>query len=397
MSTCGNTGILSIDQAPNNTCSVTLNYLPMGVSAIMMDPDNKWVTGLCSRSSSPNVTYTNDQNVTTTYYANKLWIVGSATGTNCPLHEFSGYPPGQLQTVVSGAPSSAPSTTPAGQQPTGELIIQNFSEDGSKVLYMCFLLVYVGSNAPPGGQIESLFDAVINKQTEKTVDFNSDIFGNVDPKAVYLEYNSVKLNKGAEVMIYSNPIRIGATMVNILQNNLGMFDMYNATYTTIPLSVPGSWMECEYVPLDSEEVAAYNLPLASDILENQSNQNSMKTIMTFIVFAILCGIAYAIVPDSYLFLVRMALGKGFKSPQQEVNRIFWLDVIMSSVILITAVTLIMVGAFANPQTTPNTGTILTAGLTMAILFVLCYIIVQSKKQNPNFLPGNITPGMTPII
>ena len=173
--------------------------------------------------------------------------------------------------------------------------------------------------------------------------------------------------------------------------------MYNKTYTTIPLSVPGSWMECEYVPLDSEEVAAYNLPLASDILENQSNQNSMKTIMTFIIFAILCGIAYAIVPDSYLFLVRMALGKGFKSPQQEVNRIFWLDVILSSVIMITAITLIMVGAFANPQTTPNTGTILTAGLTMSILFVLCYIIVQSKKQNPNFLPGNITPGMTPII
>ena len=61
--------------------------------------------------------------------------------------------------------------------------------------------------------------------------------------------------------------------------------------------------------------------------------------------------------------------------------------------MITALTLIFVGAFANPATVPNTATILTAGLTMSILFVLFYIIIQSKKRDPEFLgvPTNIQP------
>ena len=52
----------NILQTPNTNESVTLNYLPMGLSGVMLDPTNKWVTGMCSRSTSPNVVYTDSQN-----------------------------------------------------------------------------------------------------------------------------------------------------------------------------------------------------------------------------------------------------------------------------------------------------------------------------------------------
>ena len=138
----------NIHKTPNTSESVILNYLPMGLTGIMMDPNNNWVTAMCSRSSSPNVTYVNTSNVTTQYYANKLWIIGGASGTNYPLHNFSGYPANQL---INGSPSA-------------ELVIQNFSEDGENTLYTCFLLDYVGTSAPPGGQIENIFNTIESNQ-----------------------------------------------------------------------------------------------------------------------------------------------------------------------------------------------------------------------------------------
>jgi|TARA_Y100000389_G_scaffold204691_1_gene258911 hypothetical protein len=381
-----------INQTPNSSESVSLNYLPMGLSGVMMDTQNNWVTGLCSRSASPNITYTSSDNVKTNYYANKLWILGSATGTNYPLHKFSGYPSGQLTTDGT---------------PTAELVIQNFSEDGLKTVYMCFLLDYVGTSAPPGGQIQNIFNAVTNDQTEVTVDLNGDIFGNVDPSAVYLQYTSQTLGSGADVIIYSNPIRIGASLVNVLQNNLGLFDMYDSPYTIIPMSEPGSWMECDYVPIDSEEVASYystpveggtvSMPLTSGIVAEAGTNNSLKTIISFMVFAVLCGIAYTIVPDCYLFLVRLIIGKGYISSQGEVNRVFWLDLFLSIAIGGTAITLICIGAFGNPASIPNTGVLLSTGLTMGIFYTLCYVIIQSKKMGDNFLPGGINYNMQPTV
>ena len=370
----------NINQTPNPSETVTLNYLPMGVSGIMWDQTNQWVTGLCSRTASPNITYTTSNNITTNYYANSLWIVGGASGSNYPLHKFTGYPSSQL----------------ANGSPTAELIIQNFSEDGQDTIYMCFLLNYVGTSAPPGGQTQNIFDAITNGQTDATVNLNGDIFGNVNPNAVYLQYTSKTLGTGANVIIYSNPIPIGATLVNALQNNLGLFDMYDSPYTIIPMPIPGQWMECDYVPIDSEEIASYystpvsggtiSMPLSSNIIADAGSNNSMKTIISFMVFAVLCGVAYTIVPDSYLFLVRLVIGKGYISKQGEVNRIYWLDLIISILLGGVSVLLIYLGAFGNYA---NSGSLLSTGLTLGIFYTLCYIIIQSKKMDNNFLPGGV--------
>ena len=377
MSSSSSTNSFNILQTPNTNESVTLNYLPMGLSGVMLDPTNKWVTGMCSRSTSPNVVYTDSQNVTRNYYAQRLWIVGGSTGTTYPLQSFTGFASGELN---------------ANGTPTAEVIIQNFSEDGENLLYTVFLLSYVGTSAPPGGQIENIFNTIENKQTEVTVNLNSDIFGNVDPNAVYLQYTSKELGPGSNVIVYSNPIRVGSTMVEILQNNLGLFDMYASDYNIIPLSVPGQWMECDYVPIDSEEVAAYNLPLASEVLTESGNNSSIKTIMMFMIFAVLCGIAYSIVPSVYLYLVELVLGHTYMTSYSANQRIYRLDLFISVLFCVPAVVLICVGAFGDPQKIPNTGTLLTTGLTLAIFYTLCFVIVESKKSSGTFLNAALNKG-----
>ena len=46
----------NINQPPNTSESVTLNYLPMGLNNVGVDSTNSWVPAACTRASSPNVT-----------------------------------------------------------------------------------------------------------------------------------------------------------------------------------------------------------------------------------------------------------------------------------------------------------------------------------------------------
>ena len=356
----------SITKTPNTSESVTLNYPHMGLTSLRMDTYNSWVTATCSRATSPNVTYTNTNNVTTNYYASRLWIVGGATGSSHPLHQFSGYP-----TTVF----------PQGS-PTAELIIQNNTEDQESTIYTCFLLNYVGTNAPPGSQIDNMFNVISSNQTEVTVDLNTDIFRTGDQDAKYIQYTSENIGSGTNVIIYSQPLDIGATAVELLQNNLGLFDMYNSNYNILIPATPGDWMECDYVPIDSEEVASYNLPLVSGVIADSNAQNSMQTIMMFIVFSILTAFAYMLIPSIYLYIIRILLGNGYSGPQQKKDTIFKFDMWSSILFCGIAVILIGFGAFGNSD---NAGTLLSTGLTMSIYYLLTYVIIQSKKTDENFL------------
>lgn len=361
----------------NTAKNVTLNYLPMGLTGLMFDKNNNWITANCSRSSTPNLVYI-ENGTTTNYYVNKLWIIGKEPGTNYPLPSFTG-----VSNLNMG-------------QPTAELILQNFTDDREQTAYVCILLYYA-NEAPPGGQVELILNAVKSLQSNATVDLNADIFRQIDQNATFVQYDSKENGANANVIIYSVAIPITSVAINTLQNNLGLFDMYSSDYNIIPPLEPGSWMECDYVPIDSEEVAAYSLPLNSEVLGMSGNNNNMKTIMLFIVFAVLVGVAYAIIPDTYLFLVGLMLGKGFVGTQTEVNRVFYLDLLLTFVFGVTSVVLICVGAFGNPEKIANTGLLLTVGLTLAIFYTLCYIIIQSKKMSNTFLPGNVNYNITPTV
>lgn len=356
MTTCTPEGF-NLSQATDSSQSITTNYLPMGLTQIIQDPGLNCISAMCSRSASSNVTYTDSNNVTTEYKANKLWIIGGAPGSNDKLHNVQGCP-------------------------TGELIIQNFDTNGDKVLYMCYLLNLVG-DVIPGGQVDSIFQAVQDNATTLTVNLNSDIYAKSAPQAKYIQYTSAITNPGSMVVIYTNPISISMTQIMTLQNNIASFDMYNKIYSIIGQGTPGQWMECDYVPIDSEEVSSFNLPLASGILETQAQQSSFKTIMMFIVFALLVAMAYAIIPSAYLFIIHLVFGKTFLTEEEKTDRVYYVDLALTILFGAIPVILVLIGAFGDLS---NSGQILLVGITMGILYTIGYIIIQSKKMDKKFIP-----------
>jgi len=356
MSSCTSDGF-NLSQSKDPSISIAMNYLPMGLSGIIQESDLNCISAMCARSSSSNVTYT-ENSVTTEYKANKLWIVGGAPGSRYKLHNVQGCP-------------------------SGELIIQNYDTNGDKVLYMCYLLNLV-SETVPGNQVDSIFQAVKNNKTTITVDLNNDIYAKSDPQAEFIQYTSKDFSPGTTVIVYTNPINMTMTELGALQNNIGNFDMYNKSYSIVGKDTPGEWMECDYVPIDSDEVAAYNLPLASGILETQSQQSSFKTIMMFIIFAILVSVAYVIVPSAYLFLINLAFGKSFLTDADKKDRVDYVDGILTVIFAVIPVIMIMIGAFSNLS---DAGNVLLAGIVMAILYTICYVIIQSKKMSGDFIKG----------
>lgn len=370
MSTPGSSGTASNagfnpNQTADSTQSISVNYLPMGLTGVLNDPNNYCITAFCSKSSTSNVTYST-ANGTQEYKANKLWIVGNAAGTINPLHSIQGISPSSVN---------------------GELIIQNINTNGDKVLYMCYLLCVTPTAIPGAEQIDNLLN-VTNQTNIMTVDLNAAINSKPVASPVYIEYASTVLGPGSTVIVYSQPIWITSVNLFTLQNNIGLFDMPvpspPSAYAVVPVDVPGSWMECDYVPIDSGEVATYQLPLGSGLVKDNSVFSSFRTIILFLVFFFLCCIAYFIVPAAYLFIAYRALGRVYRDQQQKRNRILWMDIVLSGIFCTTTLILICVGTFAN---VPNTNDILLSGFCIGIIYLIGYIIVQSKKIGGPFIEG----------
>ena len=278
----------------------------------------------------------------------------------------------------------SPTTVFPKGSPTATLIIKNDTEDYESHIYTCFLLNYVGSSAPPGSQIDNIFMKSSNKQTQLTVNLNEDIFRSDAPNAKYIQYTSKKLGSGSNVIIYTDPIDIGSTQVELLQNNLGLFDMHNPVYSTISSADQGDWMECDYVPIDSEEVTTYSLPIDSGLVQDAGGQSTIQTIMMFIVFAILTAFAYILFPKIYFYLLQQwilySVGNEYLGDKQKEDKVSSFDLWTSIIWCGIAFLLIFAGAFWS-----NEGAALSTGLTMSIYYILSYVIIQSKKAEPTFL------------
>ena len=41
-------GGFNLTQSPDTSQSIAINYLPMGITGLMNDPQNYWLTALCS-------------------------------------------------------------------------------------------------------------------------------------------------------------------------------------------------------------------------------------------------------------------------------------------------------------------------------------------------------------
>lgn len=268
-----------LTQEIDTSKNISVNYLPMGITSIMRDSTNNWISGLCGRGSSSNITYMSD-GITKEYKADKLWIVSNQDGTT-PLHNIRGI------------------------QYNAEVFIRNVDMNNGDPIYMCFLL-NVSDVGIQTGQIDGIVRAAVSDPpiSSLSIDLNADIFRKSAPNAKFIHYKSVNKGSGRDVFIYTEPISVTTVAILGLQNNFELFDMTGSPYDIIQSAAPGDWMECDYVPIDSEEVATYNLPIASGLVQDQSANQSLKTMVMFILFILFTMIGYTIIPTAYYYTVK---------------------------------------------------------------------------------------------
>lgn len=353
-------------QAPDPTLSLIPTYPAVGLTGLLNDPNQYFMSAMIDKSSSPNITYTDTTGGIQMFSGNKMWIVGNAAGSTNLLHSVQGVP----DTSVAG-----------------ELIIQNLNPNGNQVLYMCYLLCLTSVSQPGADQIDNILNATPTTSM-MTVDFDAAIYSKPTNGPVYFQYTSAGQSYAPSsiVIVASQPIFITSVNIMTLQNNLGLFDMPGPTpssaYSVIQLNQPGEWMECDYVPIDSDEVTTFNLPFSSGLVQNSGMFNSMQTIILFIVFFFICVFAYLVIPISYLALVSIWLKRmapnAFSNSDKK-DYIWYLDAILSILVGGTGFILICVALFTTNL--PNANDVILSGFCLGIIYIIGYIVIQSKKMS----------------
>lgn len=332
----------NLNKTADGTKSISLNYLPMGLNNILFSDADKYITATCESSSTSNVTFT-ENNVSTEYMAKKIYIVGTANNTKVNM--------------ISGVASD------------GQLIIRNTNANGDKILYTCFPLV-VTNPGPRNSGIDAVIQVATSgtSKTSLNVDFNADIFAKEVPELRYIEYTS-NLGNSARVVTFASPISIISVYLKSLENNTNLFNLQPDTYSILIPPVPGEWMECDYVPIDSEEVEAYNLPVSSSLVQDTAAHNSLKTMFMYILFLIFTGLSYSIVPLIYKYILKLIFDfSGTIIRNEQIKKMGTFDLFSRSLLIATVIVFFMIGE-----------QYILYGVILAIVTLLGYIIVSSKK------------------
>lgn len=348
-----------LTQAADPTQSIFTNFLPINLSAITKDANNNYVTAICSVGSTSNLTFTTN-NVATEFMAKNMYIIGSSKDSKYPLHLIKGLEGGF----------------------TGELIIKLKDVNNTKILYMCYPLGLASVAATGSEQIDNILNIDPNTST-MIVDFNAAINSKGGP-ANYIVYPNSSDN--STVVLFTRPIYITSVNLISLQNNIVLFDMApKKGYSILSLTDDeGDWMECDFVPIGSDTVATYSLPIMSGLVKDISTFDSYKTIIMFIIFFVVCGFSYMLVPAIYLAIVVRVFGQGFLDQSEKKARVLYTDYALSALLAGSGIIMIMIGVFS---TVKNAGDLILSGLTLCIIYAIGYVIIQSKKLAGKFIEG----------
>lgn len=333
----------NLSKSIDTSKSITLNYIPIGLKNILLNTDDKNITAECETSPSSHVTFT-DNNIKIEFKASKVFIVGTADETK--VNQISGF------------------------ASNGQLIIKNVDTGNDEVLFMCFPLV-VTNPGPSNSSIDALIRiAAPHIPTTLTVNFNADIFAKEIPEVKYVEYTS-NLGNAARVVTFAHPISIISNDLMALANNTNFFDLQPSEYSILTPSTPGEWMECDYVPIDSEEVETYNLPVSSSLVQDSAAHNSLKTMFMYILFLLFTGMSYSVIPAIYKYILSF-LFINLGTTGQSARKIFMdrFDTIMRVSLLILIIIFFAIGQ-----------QFILYGIVISIVTLLGYIIISSKKSN----------------
>lgn len=344
----------------DNTKSVSINLTSLGLVNIYKSTSNSYITADIESSSSSNITYT-ENNKATEYKAKKLYIIGKAGGN--ALNEIIGV---------------------ANQD--GQVVIEATNTNNTKTLYFC-IPIYTSSSV---GQtdIDTLIQYSNGGATQLNANFQKTIDDNITPSngspPIDIRY-IIYYNNENPIITLGTSIPIISTYIKELQNNFDFLgDPNPQNYSVCKSPLPGEWMECDYVDIDSDEVASYNLPVGSGLVQDNAAYNSLRTMMMYIIFIIFSGLSYIIVPHTYIFILNFIFNlSDIKNPAAQTKQMGNFDFIMGGIVGILIFALILAGVISTSSVAP---VLLLYGVLLGIFVLLCHIIITSKKSADSTWP-----------
>ena len=347
-----------LSKTPDTTQSVFVNQLPLGLTNVFYDSQNNYITANVSETSSSNLTYTTNGKPVE-YKAKQLWILGQDPDNSLHVIDGTSY--------------------------AGELIIKHMSTTGNDTLFLCYPLMY--KKTASNSQIDFILNnysktelaGIMSLDIAKDISLASSTAG---AKTVYVQYLSSKISS-SNVLVYTNALIVSSTNIAGLKNTNPPIDMFPnpmSSYNIIPLTVAGDWMECDYVPIDSEEVATLNLPLGSNVIKNGDSVNAMQKVIMFIIFFFIFYFSYLILPEAYSTLAKRIIGKKILDRDTINEKIHNMDRILSGVFITISFLLVYYGVVSSSS---NSGDYVTAGIIIAISFLIGFIMIRFKKMNSN--------------
>jgi len=339
----------NLNQNPDTNRQLTHAYPTMTASSIstVTDESIKFIkANFNGGGSTPNVVYTKS-NTTVNFKATQLFIYGNVHAAN-------------------------------GISYTGELIIKNdplTNASSTPSIYMCFILSHNSSN--PSTDI----DKIIANTGTTPISVSLNTSGDGTSDNTYIIYNATN-NSGIPcmVVIFTNPIQINSNLTGFSNSCDSLFitPTKGLTYSIVQNKTQGDWMECDYVPIESDEVTTYSLPIQSSLIKDSNSMDSLRTTIMFITFFIICVFSYFLIPTVYLAVLSKLFKEG-TPPEKKKKVVLYLDYVLSFLLGGAGLILICVGAFSDPSKVENTGDILLAGFAISIIYIVSYIIIQARK------------------
>jgi len=331
-----------IDKPKNKTKTIAIDYPSSSVSAIQNLKANI-SANINNSSKSLNITYTNENNIKSTYTANDLTIYGN------PLHNIPGL------------------------NHSGELIIKNIGSSSSDIMYLVFLLEYQYINFEQN-DIDKIILSTTNSSSE--LNLNAILKDQTNGKSDFIFYETTLNDK-------TNPCKVAifTTSLSILYNS----KLPSDTSTSLPFIIKstsydiisslevdeGEWMECAYSTDHPENITTYNVSMKDEILGEKNTLDSFKMVILFIVFLLVCGVSYVFVPILYSNLLYI-LFKKFNISENKDN-VFYIDIGLSAILILIFVILLSVGFDKKDDK------IKLSGIIIGMLFTISSIIIQSKR------------------
>ena len=362
----------TLNQTIDTTQSVYLNYSNMILNNIVTY-DNTSVTANevsikadVDQSGTSSLTYT-ISGVSYEFDAVSIEIIG-----------VGGESPG----------SNIPQITDLTTTQIGQLIITHTTTNGNwgtGNFLMCFPL-FVTSNIEMKNDLDLVFQATIpyiptNNSPEvggsTQIDIQKTLNTETTSETKYIIYD----DGNNKVCIFGQEYFIISAGAYALPKQYGEIYSANTNYDVILSTLPGQWMECDYVDIDSDNVA---VTVSSGIVQDNSAYNSLRTMMMYILFIIFTGLSYTLIPWIYIIML-----KGFftfteaTTEQAQTKQMGKLDFGLFSFLTGISILFIFIGISTDSSAAPL---LLLYGVFLGIAILLGNIIIKSKKASDSRWP-----------